>query len=133
MGGHQRAYTTASRTLTDAIARGARVVTGSDAPGTPPGLGMHAEMRLLVDAGLQPFQALRMATLDAARALGADQQIGIIRTGGIADLVIIDGDPLADIRSAENIIVTIVGGRPYTRRELTSPGHRPVSVGNLYN
>ncbi len=121
------------RGLVDALARGARVVVGSDAPTVPPGLSLHAELRLLADAGLQPFQVLWMATRDPGRALGAGDRLGVIRPGAIADLIIVDGDPLVDIRDAARISMTIRGGHPYPRRELSSPGNRPASVGNLYN
>lgn len=119
--------------LLGAAGRGARVVTGSDAPVTPAGLGLHAELRLLAQAGLQTFQILRMATLDAGRALGEGDQLGAIRAGYLADLVIIDGDPLGDIRAVTNVTMTMIRGRPYSRRELSEPGGRPASVGNFYN
>lgn len=121
------------RGLTAAVARGARVVTGSDTPQVPPGLGVHAELRLLTRAGLQPFQALRMATQDAARALGATNGLGTISPGAMADLIIVDGDPLQDIRDAAKVSLTISRGQAYTRRELSSAGNRPTSVGKLYN
>ncbi|MFQ5634385.1 MAG: amidohydrolase family protein [Gammaproteobacteria bacterium] len=124
---------TGSRALIAALARGARVVAGSDAPRVPPGLGLHAELRLLTRAGLQPFQVLRMATLDAGRALGAGNRLGRIRPGAVADMVVVDGDPLGDVRHAINISLTIAGGRIYTREALGKPGTRPASVGNLYN
>ncbi|MBT8441979.1 MAG: amidohydrolase family protein, partial [Gammaproteobacteria bacterium] len=130
---HRIATAAVARSIGAALANGARVVTGSDAPQVPPGLSMHAELRLLTRSGLQPFQALRMATADAARALGAADRLGVIRPGAIADLVIVAGDPLDDIREAANITTVIAAGRPYSRRDLSSPGNRPASVGNLYN
>jgi hypothetical protein len=122
-----------SRAITAAIAQGARVVTGSDAPQVPPGMSLHAELRLLIRAGLQPFQALRMATADAARALGAGDNLGVVRPGAIADLIIVEGDPLGDIRDTAKISRVLTHGRPYTRRQLTSSGQRPTNVGNFYN
>ena len=119
--------------LTAAVGGGARLVIGSDAPLVPPGLGLHAELRLLTEAGLQPFEVLRMATLDAGRALGARDRLGIIKPGAFADLVIVDGDPLRNVRDAAKVWATIAGGRPYTRRELSARGVRPRSVGKLYN
>jgi imidazolonepropionase-like amidohydrolase len=116
-----------------AIATGARVATGSNAPATPYGLGLHAELHLLAEIGLQPFQILKMASLDAARLIGAGEQLGSIQAGKLADMVIIDGDPLADISQATNIVMTIANGRPYPLAELISPGSLPNSVGKFYN
>jgi Tol biopolymer transport system component len=124
---------TASQSLFRAIATGARVATGSNAPVTPYGLGLHAELQLLAKLGLQPFQILKMASLDAARLIGAGEQLGSIRAGKLADLVIIDGDPLADISQAANIVITVANGRAYGLTELVSRGRRANSVGKFYN
>jgi Tol biopolymer transport system component len=124
---------TAGQSLFRAIATGARVATGSNAPATPYGLGLHAELHLLAEIGLQPFQILKMASLDAARLIGAGEQLGSIQAGKLADMVIIDGDPLADISQATNIVMTIANGRPYPLAELISPGSLPNSVGKFYN
>jgi Tol biopolymer transport system component len=121
------------RDLLRAMGQGARVVTGSAAPLTPYGLGLQAELRLLAESGFQPFQILKMATLDAARVLGAGDDLGSIRAGKLADLVIVDGDPLANISEAANVTVTIINGRPYPIDELRRPGGRAAGVGNLYN
>ena len=109
---------TASQGLFRAIARGGRVVTGSDAPLTPYGLGLHAEMWLLTRAGLQPFQVLHMATLGAARALGLDHELGSVEPGKLADLVIVAGDPLSDIADALQVETTFKDGRGYPVAEL---------------
>ena len=124
---------TAGDSFFRAIATGARVAVGSNAPWTPYGLGLHAELQLLADIGLQPFQILKMASLDAARLLGAGEQLGSIRKGKLADMVIIDGDPLKDISEAENIVITVANGRAYTLEELISRGIRANSVGKFYN
>ena len=94
---------------------------------------MQAELRLLAETGLQPFQILKMASLDAARILGAGDDLGSIRAGKLADLVILDGDPLADIGDAANVVITIINGRPYEMAEIVAPGGRAGSVGNFYN
>jgi Tol biopolymer transport system component len=120
---------TAGQSVFRAVARGVRVVPGSDAPESPWGLGLHAELRLLVDTGLQPFQVLRMATLDAARALGLADTIGRIAPGMLADLVIVEGDPLRNIEDASQVVAVVVGGRLYTAQVLgMGPG-----VGKLYS
>jgi len=123
----------ASASLFRAVTQGARVVMGSDAPLTPYGLGLHTELQLLAASGLQPFQILKMASLDAARVLGAGDDLGSIEVGKLADLVIIDGDPLGTIDETVNVIITVANGRPYLLSELLRPGGRPRSVGKLYN
>ena len=77
----------------------------------PPGLGLHAEFRALAAAGLTPEQALRAAGVNAASALGLGLQLGRIAAGSFADLVIVDGDPLADIGDALNVVAVVRNGR----------------------
>jgi imidazolonepropionase-like amidohydrolase len=69
------------------------------------------ELELYVDAGLSPVQALRSATGDAAEALGAGSEIGRIAPGHRADLVILDGDPLEDIRQTRAIDRVLKNGQ----------------------
>jgi len=92
---------------------GVRIVTGSDHD-----YGVHLEMEYLVKAGFPPLEAIRAATLDAARCLGADQDLGSISTGKLADFLIVDGDPTKDIRDARKIVWIFLGGKPYTREEI---------------
>lgn len=87
------------------------VVLGSKPSGMPPGLGLHAEFRALSAAGLTPEQALRAAGINAASALGLGLQLGRIAVGSLADLVIVDGDPLADIDDALNVVAVVRNGR----------------------
>jgi Tol biopolymer transport system component len=75
-------------------AGGGRLVAGSNADAAALGLALHAEIGWLIRGGLSPAQVLRMATADAARALGLQEDIGTIAPGRLADLVIVDGDPL---------------------------------------
>lgn len=78
---------------------GGRVLAGTDAGGPPfaiPGFSMTDELRLLVSAGLMPYEALRAATVEAARFLKRDD-LGTIEAGKAADLVLLGGDPLRDI------------------------------------
>ncbi len=87
------------------------VVLGSKPNGLPAGLGLHAEFRALAAAGLTPEQALRAAGVNAASALGVGLQLGRIAVGSLADLVIVDGDPLADIDDALNVVGVVRNGR----------------------
>ena len=89
----------------------ATVVLGSKPNGFPAGLGLHAEFRALQAAGLTPEQALRAAGVNAASALGLGLQLGRIAVGSFADLVIVDGDPLADIDDALNVVGVVRNGR----------------------
>lgn len=87
------------------------VVLGSKPSGLPAGLGLHAEFRALAAAGLTPEQALRAAGVNAAAALGLGLQLGRIAVGSLADLVIVDGDPLADIDDTLNVVGVVRNGR----------------------
>ncbi len=87
----------------------ARLVAGSDAPSDPAGL--HAELESLVSAGLSNHAALLAATAHAAEAIGLSGQLGRIRVGYVADLLLLDADPLADIRNTRRIVVVVQGGR----------------------
>jgi len=87
------------------------MVLGSSPNGLPAGIALHAELRALVGARLQPEQALRAAGVNAAAALGVDPTLGRIATGAVADLVLVDGDPLQDINDAINVVAVVRNGR----------------------
>ena len=99
---------------------GGYVMAGSDAPGGLMGYGwtLHRELEMLVAAGLTPWQALASATVVPARYLGAASEWGSIATGRRADLVLLDADPLADIRNTTRISSVMIGGRVMERAEL---------------
>jgi hypothetical protein len=91
--------------------RGVPVVIG--AHGQRAGLAAHWEIWMMVQGGFSPFAALRGATIDGARYFGMEAEIGSIEPGKLADLVVIDGDPLADIRASEKVAWTMLNGRLY--------------------
>lgn len=97
---------------------GVLVVTGTDAPLIPNGIGLHAELRLYIRAGLSPYETLRAATFSSATAAGVIQDTGTLEVGKLADIVVIDGDPLTDIKDADNIVMTVKNGRAYTLEDL---------------
>ena len=100
-------------------ARGLHVLAGSDAGAdfAIPGFGLHDELALLVDAGLTPAQALQGATSEAADYLGRGD-VGTVSPGAVADLVLLDGDPLQDIGNARRIRAVVLRGRWLDRAAL---------------
>jgi len=97
-----------------------RILAGSDTPDLLMvyGFGMHRELEALVRAGLTPFQALAAGTRNAAEFLGAGDAFGTIQPGRRADLVLLDNNPLADIRNTLTISGVMFGGRWLTRTDL---------------
>jgi imidazolonepropionase-like amidohydrolase len=94
---------------------GGRIIAGPDSgpssgPANMAGLAMHVEMEALVDAGLTPMQALQSSTKWAADLLHK-QDLGTIAPGKTADVILIDGDPLADIRTTRKIRTVIMDGK----------------------
>jgi Tol biopolymer transport system component/imidazolonepropionase-like amidohydrolase len=92
---------------------GVTIGTGTDVWQIP--TGVHMELEQLIAAGLTPMQAIRAATGDAARILGANRDLGTIEVGKRADLVILDADPLADIRNTRRIWQVVQDGRMVDR------------------
>ncbi|MEP6590880.1 MAG: amidohydrolase family protein [Gemmatimonadota bacterium] len=90
---------------------GGRLATGTDASNQllVPGAGVHLEMELLVRAGLTPLDALRAGTLRGAEMLRADT-LGRIQAGAAADLVVLAGNPLLDIRNSRLVVRVMLGG-----------------------
>ena len=80
-------------------------------------------MEFLTDAGLSPQQALRAGTIDAARLLRAEDEIGAVETGYVADLVVTDADPTSDVSALRRIGLVMHGGR-IVRDDLPTSGAR---------
>jgi imidazolonepropionase-like amidohydrolase len=118
-----------AKTATEILHRGGNVELG--AHGQLQGLGAHWELWMLQQGGMTNHEALRCATWMGARCIGLDKEIGSIQSGLLADLIIIDGDPLSDIRQSENIIYTMVNGRLYDARSLEQiePQRMPLPKG----
>jgi imidazolonepropionase-like amidohydrolase len=98
---------------------GVHILTGTDAPlrNSPPGFGLHEELVLLARGGMSPFEILESATLEAARYLGMADSAGTIATGKLADLVLLDGNPLQDIRNTRRISAVVANGRVFAGEE----------------
>ena len=100
---------------------GAPLIAGTDTPNpyVVPGESLHHELALFVDAGLSPYAALRAATIDAAAFLG-DARAGRIALGAHADLVVVTGDPLADIHAIDKIEGVMTRGAWWSRDQLAA-------------
>ncbi len=100
---------------------GVPILAGSDAMGGPslfPGFSLHDELALLVGAGLPPLAALQAATIGPARFMGQAERRGTVEVGKVADLVLLDRDPLADIHNTTSIRAVILGGKLMPRASL---------------
>ncbi len=100
-------------------AAGVTILAGSDTQaGVFPGPGLHRELHLLAEAGFTPAEAIRAATSDAARYLnnGKEPEFGIVREGMLADLLLVEGDPTADLDALARIRAVIKGGVPLERK-----------------
>jgi hypothetical protein len=96
---------------------GVPIVTGSDNEGFPP-RGVTREMRILSEAGIPPLGILQAATINAARALQMDETIGAIEEGKLADLVLLDANPLTDIMNIRRVATVVANGRLVDRKQL---------------
>jgi tetratricopeptide (TPR) repeat protein len=94
---------------------GVRILAGTDVlnPFCFPGFSLHDELDLLVQAGLTPMEALQAATRNAAEFNGLTDSLGTIQKGKIADLVLLDADPLENIKNTQRIAAVILGGKVF--------------------
>lgn len=99
---------------------GVGIALGTDAstPFNFPGYSVHTEMELMSRAGLSNAEVLRIATFNGARFLGIEDKVGSIETGKIANMILLDENPLADIRNTQSIRNVILKGR------LIDPGYQ---------
>ena len=99
---------------------GVRFLAGTDLanPYIYPGSSLHDELRNLVDAGFTPVQALQTATIEPARFYRATDSLGAVSKGYLADLVVLDANPLEDIRNSTRIRAVLMDGRLYDRKAL---------------
>jgi len=99
----------------DIMRAGGLVVAGTD---TPNAINLHGELMSYVMAGMTPYDAIKTATVNPAKALGLDA--GTIEPGKLADLIAVDGDPLTDIAALHNVRRVIANGRAYDVADLVA-------------
>jgi len=83
-----------------------------------PGFSLHEELQRFVAAGFTPMEALQTATINPAKFLGMEDRLGTVERGKLADLVLLDANPLDDIRNTQKIAAVIVNGRYLSRADL---------------
>ncbi|MFN8061856.1 MAG: amidohydrolase family protein [Vicinamibacterales bacterium] len=93
------------------LTTGARIVAGVDSPLVPYAISLHAEIEAYEAAGFTPFQALQTATVNTAELLAAD--LGTIEPGKLADLIVVEGDPLASVKATRNVRRVIRNGEVF--------------------
>jgi len=94
--------------------------SGSGPAGTHPGEQLHEELESLVAAGLTPAAALRGVTSEPAKYFRAEDSLGAVQAGKVADLVLLDADPLTDIRNTRKIDAVVMGGKLFTKAKLNA-------------
>jgi len=115
------------------IEAGARVIPGSDAPFTKvmPGFGLQDELELLCECGMSPAVALTAATRLAAQALGVGHLVGTIEAGKEADLLVLEGDPVASLRDLRKILAVVRGGAWFRPELLLDQAARYAAIANF--
>jgi imidazolonepropionase-like amidohydrolase len=83
-----------------------------------PGFSLHEELERFVAAGFSPLEALQTATLNPAKFLGRGNELGTIEKGKLADMVLLDANPLDDIRNTQKIAGVVANGRYFSRADL---------------
>jgi imidazolonepropionase-like amidohydrolase len=117
---HRPVYERHLRTIGAMHRAGVKILAGTDTMNAFcfPGFSLHDEMALLVDAGLSPLAALQAATLNPAQYLGLSDQLGTVEKGKRADLVLLEANPLEDIRNTKKIAAVVVDGRYLAKEAL---------------
>jgi imidazolonepropionase-like amidohydrolase len=115
--------------MADIIAAGGYGAIGGH--GQLHGLGSQWELWMAASA-MSPLEALRVATLDGAKMIGIDKDIGSLETGKLADLVILNGNPLENIRESANIAYVMKGGRLYRGDTLDEVWPRAKPYGKFF-
>ncbi len=111
-------YSNTGKTLKKLSENGANITSGTDSPIMPYGTSLHVEIWNYVESGLSNFKALQTSTINAAKALNVDKDLGSLEVGKIANISIVEGNPLENIRDTQRVKYVLVNGKTYTIEEL---------------
>lgn len=103
--------------------QGLDVTVNAGGHGQREGLAMHWEMWMMAQGGMTPLQALSTGTINPAKTLGLDNQIGSLKVGKLADIIVVDGDITQDIRLSDRVVYTMVNGRLYNSETMNEEGN----------
>ena len=120
----RRVMARSTKFLMDLQRAGVTLIAGVDAPLVPNGLALHTEIAGYVEAGLTPYEALRTATINTATLLNAQKDLGTIEPGKLADLVIVEGNPLENIHDTTRVRKVIRDGEVIAVEDLLAPPKR---------
>lgn len=127
---YENGHMLVSKTTTALSNEGVKVNLG--AHGQLQGLGAHWELWLLKQGGMTNLQALQAATINGANYIGAGNEIGSLKEGKLADLIVLDKNPLEDIRNSESVKYTMVNGRLYDTATMNEIGNSPKERGKFW-
>ena len=111
------------------VAKGAKelqdlgIEVNSGGHGQREGLAMHWEMWMMAQGGMSPLEAIKTATMSPAVTLGLDSQLGSLKAGKLADIIVVDGDVTKDIRISDRVTHTMVNGRLYDADTMNEIGN----------
>jgi len=118
---YENGHLLVSRTTTDLANEGVKINLG--AHGQLQGLGAHWELWMLQQGGMTNMEALQAATINGANYIGAGNDIGSLKVGKLADLIVLDKNPLEDIRNTETVKYTMVNGRLFDTETMNEIGN----------
>ncbi len=107
--------------LKDILDAGGVVLNGTDAPLMDIGIGTHLELSAMVRYGMTPYEALHTATIEPAKIMGVEDDLGSIERGKLADIVFVNGNPHKKIEEAANVEMVMKNGELFTIDELIAP------------
>jgi imidazolonepropionase-like amidohydrolase/Tol biopolymer transport system component len=127
---YDNGYILNSKTCKELTDAGVKVNLG--AHGELQGLGAHWELWMFAQGGMTNMEALQAATINGANYIGAGKDIGSLKVGKLADLIVMDKNPLEDIRNTDSIIYTMVNGRLFDTETMNEIGNEPKTRTKFY-